>query len=87
MIRKIVKFTKAWHVYMKGEIASFPANQANRLIEAGYAEPHRETPEGKTAKVQSNVAKDAANLKAIQKAPETKDIKPDKSKSKKKRKK
>lgn len=68
---------------MKGEIASFPSNQAARLIDAGYAEPHREEKKVNSSKKQSDLSKDVVALKALKEAPQTKDVKPDKSKAKK----
>lgn len=81
MIRKIIKFKKHWHVYGVGEIAAFQPSQCERLIATGYAVAHGPVPQRDGERLK-HVAQDAANLKAIQTAPNTKQILPDKNKGK-----
>lgn len=49
MEQVIIKFTGSWRGYSKGEIAGFPSDVAESLIEGGRAEVHDAKKVGKAA--------------------------------------
>lgn len=63
----IVKFTKSWNGYGPGEVAGFPAEKAEQLVEAGLAEVNGKASPAKSQKAaakqdqSSSAADDAAS--------------------------